>query len=98
MTERQYLRGIALVLGLGLAICSVGAFWTEYDTVVRWQAEGLAAWNAWQVFEWQDWWEADPWELAYLCWSTFTNWASTLASLVSLGGAVWGPRKKVRKT
>lgn len=61
------------------------------EEVVRWQAEGLEAWNTYAVSTWQAWWTYNPYELAAYCWNSFSSWLQVTAAIASIYG-LWRNR------
>lgn len=83
--KKQTRMYILLIVGAMLISYALGEYFFQIGLVRRWQAEGLAAWNAWQVDEWQDWWVANAWEHAYYCWEAVgSNVVSAISGVASL--------------
>jgi len=81
------------LIGFLLLVSTTYSYFSEYFTTVRWQAEAKAAYPLAQGPDY--WWNWNPWEVAYYCWSTVSNWAQTVSAMLSVVGAVVTLLKRV---
>ena len=80
------MRKTILLFMIFLGLISVYRFVSEAETVIRWQAEGIAAFNSWAVRVWQEWWTWNPYEVAVYCWSSTPSWIQILAGVLGIYG------------